>query len=207
MGDARGVPRAGTQAAGPPPPPPGSPADTKRDHRPANRRSGGHDVATPPPPRGLAAPPSGSGPRRLLGSRRQKIASSSPDWPLRSARTRGRLGDMAPAPHAHVKHPPSGPPIAPTPLPPTGPACRPEPDGAINSMPTALRHARLNPTCASSALSALFQIHHRLVERLHRRSRAARSGIDTLLLQRPVAEGREARQTRGIAQGRKARAR
>jgi len=86
-------------------------------------------------------------------------------------------------PHAHVKHPPSGPPpIPPTPLPPMGPIML----GTnltvlINNKPTArCGDYGLNPTCCGVVppLSALFQIITGSSNVYIGGSRAARSGID-----------------------------
>src|SRR5262245_2323737 len=86
-------------------------------------------------------------------------------------------------PHAHIKHPPSGPPpIPPTPLPPMGPIML----GTnltvlINNKPTArCGDYGLNPTCCGVVppLSALFQIITGSSNVYIGGSRAARSGID-----------------------------
>jgi uncharacterized Zn-binding protein involved in type VI secretion len=86
-------------------------------------------------------------------------------------------------PHAHVKHPPSGPPpVPPTPLPPMGPIML----GTnltvlINSKPTArCGDYGLNPTCCGIVppLSALYQIVTGSSNVYIGGSRAARSGID-----------------------------
>ena len=86
-------------------------------------------------------------------------------------------------PHAHVKHPPSGPPpIPPIPLPPLGPIML----GTnltvlINNKPTArCGDYGLNPTCCGIVppLSALFQIITGSSSVYIGGSRAARSGID-----------------------------
>jgi uncharacterized Zn-binding protein involved in type VI secretion len=86
-------------------------------------------------------------------------------------------------PHAHVKHPPSGPPpLPPIPLPPLGPILL----GTnltvlINSKPTArCMDYGINPTCCGVVppLSALFQIVTGSSSVYIGGSRAARSGID-----------------------------
>ena len=86
-------------------------------------------------------------------------------------------------PHAHVKHPPSGPPpVPPIPLPPLGPILL----GTnltvlINSKPTArCGDYGLNPTCCGVVppLSALYQIVTGSSNVYIGGSRAARSGID-----------------------------
>lgn len=86
-------------------------------------------------------------------------------------------------PHAHVKHPPSGPPpVPPTPLPPMGPIML----GTnltvlINSKPTArCGDYGLNPTCCGIVppLSALYQIVTGSSNVYIGGARAARSGID-----------------------------
>lgn len=86
-------------------------------------------------------------------------------------------------PHAHVKHPPSGPPpLPPIPLPPLGPILL----GTnltvlINSKPTArCMDYGLNPTCCGVVppLSALYQIVTGSSSVYIGGSRAARSGID-----------------------------
>jgi uncharacterized Zn-binding protein involved in type VI secretion len=86
-------------------------------------------------------------------------------------------------PHAHVKHPPSGPPpVPPTPLPPTGPILL----GTnltvlINGKPTArCGDYGINPTCCGIVppLSALFQIVTGSSNVYIGGSRAARAGID-----------------------------
>jgi uncharacterized Zn-binding protein involved in type VI secretion len=86
-------------------------------------------------------------------------------------------------PHAHVKHPPSGPPpIPPIPLPPLGPIML----GTnltvlINSMPTArCGDYGLNPTCCGVVppLSALYEMVTGSSNVYIGGSRAARSGID-----------------------------
>jgi uncharacterized Zn-binding protein involved in type VI secretion len=86
-------------------------------------------------------------------------------------------------PHAHVKHPPSGPPpVPPTPLPPLGPIML----GTnltvlINNKPTArCGDYGLNPTCCgvTPPLSALYQIVTGSSNVYIGGARAARSGID-----------------------------
>jgi uncharacterized Zn-binding protein involved in type VI secretion len=86
-------------------------------------------------------------------------------------------------PHAHVKHPPSGPPpIPPIPLPPLGPILLgTNVTVLINSKPTArCMDYGINPTCCGVVppLSALFQIVTGSSNVYIGGSRAARSGID-----------------------------
>jgi uncharacterized Zn-binding protein involved in type VI secretion len=86
-------------------------------------------------------------------------------------------------PHAHVKHPPSGPPpIPPIPLPPLGPILLgTNVTVLINSKPTArCMDYGLNPTCCGIVppLSALYQIVTGSSNVYIGGSRAARSGID-----------------------------
>jgi len=89
-------------------------------------------------------------------------------------------------PHAHIKHPPSGPPpIPPTPLPPMGPIML----GTnltvlINNKPTArCGDYGFNPTCAGIVppLSALFEIVTGSSNVYIGGARAARSGIDVTM--------------------------
>jgi uncharacterized Zn-binding protein involved in type VI secretion len=86
-------------------------------------------------------------------------------------------------PHAHVKHPPSGPPpLPPIPLPPMGPIMfGTSVQVLINSMPTArCGDYGLNPTCCGIVppLSAEFQIITGSSNVYIGGARAARSGID-----------------------------
>lgn len=86
-------------------------------------------------------------------------------------------------PHAHVKHPPSGPPpIPPIPLPPLGPVMLGTNVAVlVNNKPTArCGDFGLNPTCCGVVppLSALFQIVTGSSNVYIGGSRAARSGID-----------------------------
>jgi uncharacterized Zn-binding protein involved in type VI secretion len=86
-------------------------------------------------------------------------------------------------PHAHVKHPPSGPPpVPPIPLPPLGPIMLgTNVTVLINSKPTArCGDYGLNPTCCGVVppLSALYQIVTGSSNVYIGGSRAARSGID-----------------------------
>jgi uncharacterized Zn-binding protein involved in type VI secretion len=86
-------------------------------------------------------------------------------------------------PHAHVKHPPSGPPpVPPTPLPPMGPimlgTCI---QVLINSLPAArCGDLGLNPTCCGvlPPLSAMYEIMTGSSNVYIGGTRAARSGID-----------------------------
>ena len=98
-------------------------------------------------------------------------------------------------PHAHVKHPPSGPPpVPPIPLPPLGPIML----GTnltvlINNKPTArCMDYGFNPTCCGVVppLSALYQIVTGSSNVYIGGSRAARSGIDITMhcFNMPVAE-------------------
>lgn len=93
-------------------------------------------------------------------------------------------------PHAHVKHPPSGPPpVPPTPLPPFGPImlgnCI---QVLINSMPAArCGDFGLNPTCCGiiPPMSAMYEIMTGSSNVYIGGSRAARSGIDITMHCKP----------------------
>jgi uncharacterized Zn-binding protein involved in type VI secretion len=86
-------------------------------------------------------------------------------------------------PHAHVKHPPSGPPpVPPTPLPPTGPILfGTNSTVLINNQPTArCGDIGINPTCCGIAppTSAMYEIVTGSSNVYIGGARAARSGID-----------------------------
>ena len=111
-------------------------------------------------------------------------------------------------PHAHVKHPPSGPPpIPPIPLPPLGPIMLgTNVTVLINSKPTArCGDYGLNPTCCGVVppLSALYQIVTGSSNVYIGGSRAARSGIDITMHCFNVPSPKishQARQARGYRQ-------